>query len=73
MIRGGIILALLIIEHVFKESEVMLSCSCISFPRKVIILSVLLILLIITDMPFRIVDVCSLFSWSFVNLFLLLE
>ena len=69
MICGGIILALLIIEHDFKESEFMLSCSCISFPRKVIILSVLLSPLIITDMPFRTANVCSSFSRSFVNLF----
>ena len=69
MICGGIILALLIINHDFKESEFMLFCSCISFPRKVIILSVLLFSLIMTDMPFRIADVCSSFSWSFVNLF----
>ena len=67
MICGGIILALLIIEYDFKEFEFMLSCSCISFQRKVI-LSVLLFPLIITDMPFRIADVCSSFSWSFVNL-----
>ena len=71
MICGGIILGLLIIEHDLKESEFMLSFSCISFPRrKVIILSVLLFPLIITDhMPFRIADVCSSFSWRFVNIF----
>ena len=45
----------------------MLSCSCISFPRKVIILFVLLFPLIIT--AFRTANVCSSFSWSFVDIF----
>ena len=63
MICGGIILG-------FKESEFMLSCSCIYFRRKVIIIPMLLFPLIITDMPFRIADVCSSFSWRFVNLFI---
>ena len=73
MICGGIILALLIIENNFEESDFMLSC-CISLWKKVIILSELsfslIPFIIINDMPFRMPGVRSSFLCSFVDLFI---